>query len=96
MVSFRNLSIYIYSRHSGVNDPSWAELKNFVGFLNTQLLDYEQSDYVSDAAAEFLPGFAEFVLKFLIQMSRVCITFPKFESLDIYIEISHVVFLKKV
>lgn len=74
---------YICYRHSGVNDPSWAELRNFVGFLNTQLLDFEQSDYVSDAAAEFLPGFAKFVLKFLIQMSRVCITFSSLKSLDI-------------
>nr|XP_034315108.1 E3 ubiquitin-protein ligase rnf213-alpha-like isoform X1 [Crassostrea gigas] len=62
--------LQILLKHSGVKDPSWAELRNFVGFLNTQLLDYEQSDYVSDAASEFLPGFAKFVLKFLIQMSR--------------------------
>ncbi|XP_061169142.1 E3 ubiquitin-protein ligase RNF213-like [Saccostrea echinata] len=56
--------------HCGVVDPSWSELRNFVWFLSTQLLDFESSDYVSDAAAEFLPGFAQFVLKFLIQMSR--------------------------
>lgn len=78
----------IYSRHSGVKDPSWAELRNFVGFLNTQLLDYEQSDYVSDAASEFLPGFAKFVLKFLIQMSRVCITYPFFISIICYLPIT--------
>ncbi|WAR07202.1 R213A-like protein, partial [Mya arenaria] len=57
-------------RHCGVRDPSWSELHHFVWFLNTQLVDFEQNQFVSLAAAEDLPGFATFVLRFLIQMSR--------------------------
>eukprot|EP00105_Crassostrea_gigas_P007930 XP_011422347.1 PREDICTED: E3 ubiquitin-protein ligase rnf213-alpha isoform X2 [Crassostrea gigas] len=57
-------------KHCGIPDPSWAELRHFVWFLNTQLVDFESSDYLSHAAAEDLPGFAQFVLRFLIQMSR--------------------------
>ncbi|WAR07285.1 R213A-like protein [Mya arenaria] len=34
------------------------------------LVDFEQNQFVSVAAAEDLPGFATFVLRFLIQMSR--------------------------
>ena len=59
------------SRHCGIRDPSWSELHHFVWFLNTQLHDYEGNNFVSIAAAEDLPGFAKFVLRFLIQMSRV-------------------------
>nr|XP_022293483.1 E3 ubiquitin-protein ligase rnf213-alpha-like isoform X1 [Crassostrea virginica] len=57
-------------RHCGIPDPSWAELRHFVWFLNTQLVDFNKSDYLSHAAAEDLPGFSQFVLRFLIQMSR--------------------------
>ncbi|XP_052808603.1 E3 ubiquitin-protein ligase rnf213-alpha-like isoform X2 [Mya arenaria] len=57
-------------KHCGVRDPSWSELHHFVWFLNTQLVDFEQNQFVSVAAAEDLPGFATFVLRFLIQMSR--------------------------
>ncbi|XP_071112375.1 E3 ubiquitin-protein ligase rnf213-alpha-like [Haliotis cracherodii] len=57
-------------QHCGVWDPSWSELHNFVWFLNTQLVDFEKSDFCSDAVLEDLPGFPVFVLKFLIQMSR--------------------------
>ena len=58
-------------RHCGVRNPSWSELKHFVWFLNNQLLDFEVSAFCSLAAVEDLPGFAQFVLRFLIQMSRV-------------------------
>ncbi|XP_061169263.1 E3 ubiquitin-protein ligase RNF213-like isoform X1 [Saccostrea echinata] len=57
-------------KHCGIRDPSWAELRHFVWFLNTQLVDFENSAFVSLAAAEDLPGFSQFVLRFLIQMSR--------------------------
>ncbi|XP_067673877.1 E3 ubiquitin-protein ligase rnf213-alpha-like [Haliotis asinina] len=57
-------------QHCGVMDPSWSELHNFVWFLNTQLVDFEKSDFCSNAVLEDLPGFPVFVLKFLIQMSR--------------------------
>ncbi|XP_062574164.1 E3 ubiquitin-protein ligase rnf213-alpha-like [Saccostrea cucullata] len=57
-------------RYCGIFDPSWAEVRNFVWFLDTQLKDFEKSDYISEAASADLPGFPVFVLKFLIQMSR--------------------------
>ncbi|XP_060597648.1 E3 ubiquitin-protein ligase rnf213-alpha-like, partial [Ruditapes philippinarum] len=57
-------------RHCGLEDPSWSELHHFVWFLNTQLVDFENNMFVSAAAAEDLPGFSKFVLRFLIQMSR--------------------------
>ncbi|XP_046581771.1 E3 ubiquitin-protein ligase rnf213-beta-like, partial [Haliotis rubra] len=57
-------------QHCGVMDPSWSELHNFVWFLNTQLVDFEKSNFCSNAVLEDLPGFPVFVLKFLIQMSR--------------------------
>ncbi|XP_053396012.1 E3 ubiquitin-protein ligase rnf213-alpha-like [Mercenaria mercenaria] len=57
-------------RYCGIQDPSWAELHHFVWFLNTQLVDFELNNFVSAAAAEDLPGFSNFVLRFLIQMSK--------------------------
>ncbi|WAR07295.1 R213A-like protein, partial [Mya arenaria] len=62
--------LLVLLRYCGVRDPSWSELHHFVWFLNTQLVDFEQNQFVSVAAAEDLPGFATFVLRFLIQMSR--------------------------
>ena len=62
-------------RHCGISDPSWAELRYFVCFLNTQLIDFKSSDFLTKAAAEDLPGFSKFVLRFLIQMSRVNISY---------------------
>ncbi|XP_071137099.1 E3 ubiquitin-protein ligase rnf213-alpha-like [Mytilus edulis] len=57
-------------KHCGIRDPSWSELYHFVSFLNKQLQDFEVSAFCSLAAGEDLPGFAKFVLRFLIQMSR--------------------------
>ncbi|XP_078327262.1 E3 ubiquitin-protein ligase rnf213-alpha-like isoform X2 [Crassostrea virginica] len=62
--------LQILMRHCCVEDPSWAELKNFVYFLNTQLEDFEKSSFCSAALASDLPGFSKFVLRFLIQMSK--------------------------
>jgi hypothetical protein len=61
----------IIFRHCGIRDPSWSELHLFVSFLNKQLQDFEVSAFCGLAAVEDLPGFAKFVLRFLIQMSRV-------------------------
>lgn len=72
MMKIRIFCIWILlNRHCGIKDPSWSELRHFVWFLNTQLVDFENSAFVSLAAAEDLPGFSQFVLRFLIQMSRV-------------------------
>ncbi|CAG2186352.1 RNF213 [Mytilus edulis] len=42
----------------------------FCWFLDKQLRDFEVSNFCSAAVLEDLPGFPQFVLKFLIQMSR--------------------------
>ena len=59
------------NRMCGVVDPSWAELQYFVSFLNLQLRDCEKSSFCSVAAAGDLPYFMQFVVKFMIQMSKV-------------------------
>ena len=59
-------------RHCGIENPSWSELKHFVNFLNVQLSACEQSVFCSDMLARDLPGFLDFVIRFMIQMSKVC------------------------
>ena len=64
----------IYFRHCGVRNPSWAELNNFVKFLDVQLSDCESSIFCNEAiVGDVLQGFKQFVVKFMIRMSRVCI-----------------------
>ena len=58
-------------RYCGVVNPSWSELTHFVCFLDKQLQDFENSVYCGMATSQDLPGFSVFVLRFLIQMSRV-------------------------
>ena len=61
-------------RHCGVRNPSWAELQNFVKFLNIQLYDCEESVYCNEnipVVHDVLQGFKPFVVKFMIRMSRV-------------------------
>ncbi|KAM3838360.1 E3 ubiquitin-protein ligase rnf213-beta-like, partial [Diretmus argenteus] len=55
----------------GMQDPSWAELKNFSWFLNVQLKDCENSIFCDpDFLANHLPGFKRFIVKFMIFMAR--------------------------
>lgn len=55
----------------GMLDPSWAELKNFSWFLNVQLKDCENSVFCDrDFLADQLPGFKDFIVKFMILMAR--------------------------
>ncbi|KAF7645355.1 hypothetical protein LDENG_00206190 [Lucifuga dentata] len=55
----------------GMQDPSWAELKNFSWFLNVQLKDCENSVFCDpDFLADQLPGFKGFIVKFMILMAR--------------------------
>lgn len=57
--------------YCGMQDPSWAELKNFSWFLNVQLKDCENSVFCDpDFLAEQLPGFKGFIVKFMILMAR--------------------------
>ncbi|XP_071387268.1 E3 ubiquitin-protein ligase rnf213-beta-like [Centroberyx affinis] len=55
----------------GMQDPSWAELKNFSWFLNVQLKDCENSIFCDpDFLADHLPGFKGFIVNFMILMAR--------------------------
>ncbi|XP_040922673.1 E3 ubiquitin-protein ligase rnf213-beta isoform X2 [Toxotes jaculatrix] len=57
--------------YCGMQDPSWAELKNFSWFLNVQLKDCENSVFCDpDYLADQLPGFKNFIVKFMILMAR--------------------------
>ena len=64
----------------GIPDPSWAEIRHFVSFLNSQLRDCEQSFFcdmqlmrsvLAGPNVLNLEGFRSFVVRFMIQMSRV-------------------------
>ena len=64
---------FVCFRHCGIHYPSWAELDNFVKFLNIQLSACENSIYCNEAVVgNELQGFKQFVVKFMIRMSRVC------------------------
>lgn len=60
-----------FLRYCGMEDPSWAELKNFSWFLNVQLKDCENSVFCDpDFLADQMPGFKDFIAKFMILMAR--------------------------
>ena len=59
-------------RYCGVRDPSWAEIRHFVDFLNLQLHSSERSYFTDpDFVGDVIAGFKSFVVKFMIRMSRV-------------------------
>lgn len=59
-------------RNCGIEDPSWAELRYFVNFLNSQLQACEESSFCNmDLVGDTLEGFRSFVVRFMILMSRV-------------------------
>ncbi|XP_018560281.2 LOW QUALITY PROTEIN: E3 ubiquitin-protein ligase rnf213-alpha-like [Lates calcarifer] len=57
--------------YCGIIDPSWAELRNFVWFLNLQLQDCENSVFCKfEFVGDTLCGFKNFVVEFMILMSK--------------------------
>ncbi|KAI4872372.1 hypothetical protein NFI96_033639 [Prochilodus magdalenae] len=57
--------------YCGIVDPSWAELRNFIWFLNLQLLDCETSVFCNmDFVGDTLRGFKNFVVDFMILMAK--------------------------
>ncbi|XP_008404832.1 E3 ubiquitin-protein ligase rnf213-alpha-like isoform X1 [Poecilia reticulata] len=73
------LQIFLF--YCGVLDPSWAELCNFVWFLNLQLQACENSVFCNvEFVGDTLQGFKNFVVEFMILMSKdfatpsLCIT----------------------
>nr|XP_055971345.1 E3 ubiquitin-protein ligase RNF213 [Sorex fumeus] len=68
--------------HCGLADPSWAELRNFVQFLNVQLRDCEHSLFCNlSITGDTLRGFKDFVVTFMILMARDFAT-PTLQSSD--------------
>ena len=65
------LSYFTFS-YCGVEDPTWAEINHFVKFLDIQLNLCEKSIFCNrDFVSDVLDGFKNFVVKFMIRMSRV-------------------------
>ncbi|TNM97227.1 hypothetical protein fugu_015383 [Takifugu bimaculatus] len=63
--------LQIFLLYCGVSDPSWAELRNFVWFLNHQLRDCETSVFCNPAVTgDLLTGFKTFVVDFMILMAK--------------------------
>ena len=63
---------FILYRYCGIKDPSWAEVRHFISFLDLQLHLCEKSYFTKeDFVGDVLTGFKSFVVKFMIQMSRV-------------------------
>ena len=64
--------ITVIFRNCGVRDPSWSEINHFITFFDLQLKSCENSDFFIPAVfKEDMHGLKEFVVKFMIQMSRV-------------------------
>ena len=58
-------------KHCNINQPSWAEIRNFASFLDKQLSDCDNSDYCqSGVMGQEWMGFKSFVVKFMLHMSR--------------------------
>ena len=73
LVKGKSVVVYLFSfRNCGVEDPSWAELRHFVNFLNSQLQACEESTFCNmELVGDTLEGFRSFVVQFMILMSRV-------------------------
>uniref|UniRef100_A0A1I8GB29 RING-type domain-containing protein n=1 Tax=Macrostomum lignano TaxID=282301 RepID=A0A1I8GB29_9PLAT len=54
----------------GIENPSWQELQVFSRFFCRQISDMEKSPYCSEIAGSEIQGFQEFVLKFMLIMSK--------------------------
>ena len=68
----------------GLDNPTWSQLKYFINFLSSQLRDCEKNDFCNpEACGDDLPGFKQFVIKFMILMSRDFAT-QSFDDLQAY------------
>ena len=62
----------VLSRSCGVHSPSWLEIRNFVMFLDIQLHSCQNSVFCDAAlVGDVMKGLKGFVVKFMIQMSKV-------------------------
>ncbi|CAI8017205.1 E3 ubiquitin-protein ligase rnf213-alpha [Geodia barretti] len=63
--------LQILLRFCGIKDPSWAEIRHFVTFLDLQLQSCERSYFTNpEFVGDVMDGFKSFVVRFMIQMSR--------------------------
>ncbi|KAK2555497.1 E3 ubiquitin-protein ligase rnf213-alpha [Acropora cervicornis] len=73
----------------GIRNPSWAELRHFVNFLNSQLQSCEESTFCNmEHVGDTLEGFRSFVVNFMILMSRDFAT-PSLESTELPLDTDH-------
>ncbi|XP_065678772.1 E3 ubiquitin-protein ligase rnf213-alpha isoform X3 [Hydra vulgaris] len=63
-------SLKILFKYCGIQDPCWSEVRNFIHFFNTQLIDCEQSIFTSIHVVQDLNGFKIFVIDFLLEMAQ--------------------------
>lgn len=58
----------------GMKNPTWSEIHHFVKFLDLQLQSCENCIFTDPSyTQDVLSGFKEFVVRFMIRMSRVSI-----------------------
>ncbi|XP_022783821.1 E3 ubiquitin-protein ligase rnf213-alpha-like [Stylophora pistillata] len=58
-------------RNCGIENPSWAEIRHFVNFLDSQLQACEESSFCNmELVGDTLEGFRSFVVRFMVLMSR--------------------------
>ena len=63
--------VNILLQFCSIRAPSWSELSHFSKFLNTQLQDCEESDFVNiEILGDEFRGFKQFVVCFMIRMSQ--------------------------
>ena len=62
-------------KYSGLNNPSWSELNNFIRYLGQQLLSCEQNIYCQQSlSVDEWKGFRTFLINIIIPMSRDIVT----------------------
>lgn len=65
-----DICLNLLLKHLEKQNASWSEIIHFAFFLNTQLVDCENSIYCGKECSDILRGFKTFVVKFMIQMSH--------------------------
>lgn len=66
-----DICLSLLLKHLEHTSPSWSEIVHFASFLNSQLVDCEKSIFCDTTlTGDLLPGFKNFVIRFMIQMSH--------------------------
>ena len=77
-------SFHIPLSSCGIRDPSWAEVRHFVKFLDIQLQSCEASVFCNRKfVGDVMAGLKGFVVRFMIRMSQVRLIWvpPKISTL---------------